>query len=166
MDSPQLSYGLQRLDHAVGNVHDLQATLDYLQEATGFHQFAEFTTEVRPACLCLPASCPVLSLGFAVAVRSETGSHVTAERAKLIGGGLGAKDCGQNPGTKSPRCRNQSLMQLTDRDLTFQCSLRAHGMTRMGFLVTRRTQVLTGLEILAVISRVTLSGRGDFGLWP
>jgi len=45
VDSPPRSYGLQRLDHAVGNVHDLQATLDYITQATGFHQFAEFTAE-------------------------------------------------------------------------------------------------------------------------
>ena len=45
-NTPPFSYGLQRLDHAVGNVHDLQATLDYITKATGFHQFAEFTAEV------------------------------------------------------------------------------------------------------------------------
>jgi 4-hydroxyphenylpyruvate dioxygenase len=43
--SEQESYGLQRLDHAVGNVHVMADTVDYLQRATGFHQFAEFTTE-------------------------------------------------------------------------------------------------------------------------
>lgn len=44
--SHPLSYGLQRLDHAVGNVHDMQETVDYVAKATGFHQFAEFTAEV------------------------------------------------------------------------------------------------------------------------
>lgn len=48
VESPPLTYGLQRLDHAVGNVHKMQETLDYLQRATGFHQFAEFTAEVCP----------------------------------------------------------------------------------------------------------------------
>lgn len=41
----QESYGLRRLDHAVGNVHVMADTVSYLQRATGFHQFAEFTTE-------------------------------------------------------------------------------------------------------------------------
>ena len=51
VDGPPLSYGLHRLDHAVGNVHDLQEAVNYIQRATGFHQFAEFTAEVgfRPA---------------------------------------------------------------------------------------------------------------------
>lgn len=48
VDSAPFSYGLQRLDHAVGNVHDMQETLDYISKATGFHQFAEFTAEVWP----------------------------------------------------------------------------------------------------------------------
>ena len=45
VDSEQESYGLQRLDHAVGNVHVMADAIDYLQRATGFHHFAEFTTE-------------------------------------------------------------------------------------------------------------------------
>lgn len=45
VDSEQESYGLQRLDHAVGNVHVMADAVDYLQQGTGFHQFAEFTTE-------------------------------------------------------------------------------------------------------------------------
>ncbi|MDA9097678.1 4-hydroxyphenylpyruvate dioxygenase [bacterium] len=40
-----LSYGLRRLDHAVGNVHDLLETVDYICGVTGMHQFAEFTAE-------------------------------------------------------------------------------------------------------------------------
>ena len=40
-----LCYGLQRLDHAVGNVHDLLETVDYITAFTGMHQFAEFTAE-------------------------------------------------------------------------------------------------------------------------
>lgn len=37
--------GLQRVDHAVGNVPDLAAQVDYLIGALGFHDFAEFTSE-------------------------------------------------------------------------------------------------------------------------
>lgn len=38
-------YGVDRMDHIVGNVHSLQATLTYLKNMTGFHDFAEFTAE-------------------------------------------------------------------------------------------------------------------------
>lgn len=41
----QESYGLRRLDHAVGNVHKMAEAISYLRAATGFHPFAEFTTE-------------------------------------------------------------------------------------------------------------------------
>ena len=41
----QESYGLRRLDHAVGNVHKMAEAVSYLRAATGFHPFAEFTTE-------------------------------------------------------------------------------------------------------------------------
>jgi len=44
-ESQQESYGLQRLDHAVSNVHKLAEAVNYLRAATGFHPFAEFTTE-------------------------------------------------------------------------------------------------------------------------
>lgn len=47
VDSEPLSYGLQRLDHAVGNVHDLEKAVNYIAKITGFHEFAEFTAEVR-----------------------------------------------------------------------------------------------------------------------
>ena len=40
-----LTYGLQRLDHAVGNVEDLLKAVDYIVGFTGMHQFAEFTAE-------------------------------------------------------------------------------------------------------------------------
>ena len=46
VDSPPLSYGLRRLDHAVGNVPDMDATVAYIKRMTGFHDFAEFTAEV------------------------------------------------------------------------------------------------------------------------
>ncbi|CAL5218591.1 g286 [Coccomyxa viridis] len=45
VESPPLSYGIKRLDHAVGNVPKLRETLKYIAEATGFHEFAEFTAE-------------------------------------------------------------------------------------------------------------------------
>ena len=38
-------YGIERIDHIVGNVHSLKATLTYLRNMTGFHDFAEFTAE-------------------------------------------------------------------------------------------------------------------------
>lgn len=40
-----LDYGIRRLDHAVGNVHELGPAVDYLKTFTGFHEFAEFTAE-------------------------------------------------------------------------------------------------------------------------
>ena len=43
--SEPLCYGLRRLDHAVGNVHDLLETVDYISNFTGMHEFAEFTAE-------------------------------------------------------------------------------------------------------------------------
>jgi len=39
------AYGIERIDHVVGNVPNLLATVDYLIAATGFHEFAEFTAE-------------------------------------------------------------------------------------------------------------------------
>ena len=45
-DAPaQESYGLRRLDHAVGNVPKLLDSLNYIGGFTGFHEFAEFTAE-------------------------------------------------------------------------------------------------------------------------
>lgn len=37
------TYGLKRLDHAVGNVPDLMKQVAYMEAVTGFHEFAEFT---------------------------------------------------------------------------------------------------------------------------
>jgi 4-hydroxyphenylpyruvate dioxygenase len=34
-DEPQISYGLQRLDHAVGNVHKLVEALEHIMGFTG-----------------------------------------------------------------------------------------------------------------------------------
>jgi 4-hydroxyphenylpyruvate dioxygenase len=39
------SYGIYRIDHAVGNVHDLQEAYSRILGFTGFHEFAEFTSE-------------------------------------------------------------------------------------------------------------------------
>eukprot|EP00560_Eucampia_antarctica_P005702 CAMPEP_0197835260 /NCGR_PEP_ID=MMETSP1437-20131217/25248_1 /TAXON_ID=49252 ORGANISM="Eucampia antarctica, Strain CCMP1452" /NCGR_SAMPLE_ID=MMETSP1437 /ASSEMBLY_ACC=CAM_ASM_001096 /LENGTH=522 /DNA_ID=CAMNT_0043440555 /DNA_START=139 /DNA_END=1707 /DNA_ORIENTATION=+ len=39
------TFGLERIDHAVGNVPNLFEALSYVQKLTGFHQFAEFTPE-------------------------------------------------------------------------------------------------------------------------
>jgi len=38
-------YDISKIDHIVGNVHSLQATLNYIRNMTGFHDFAEFTAE-------------------------------------------------------------------------------------------------------------------------
>jgi 4-hydroxyphenylpyruvate dioxygenase len=40
-----LDYGLDRFDHAVGNVPDLITARDYIMKCTGFHEFAEFVAE-------------------------------------------------------------------------------------------------------------------------
>ncbi|WCJ26622.1 4-hydroxyphenylpyruvate dioxygenase [Euphorbia peplus] len=40
-----LDYGIQRLDHAVGNVPELAPAVSYVKQFTGFHEFAEFTAE-------------------------------------------------------------------------------------------------------------------------
>jgi 4-hydroxyphenylpyruvate dioxygenase len=39
------SYGIYRIDHAVGNVPNLQEAYSRIQQFTGFHEFAEFTPE-------------------------------------------------------------------------------------------------------------------------
>jgi 4-hydroxyphenylpyruvate dioxygenase len=39
------TFGLRRIDHAVGNVPNLLQALNRISEFTGFHEFAEFTTE-------------------------------------------------------------------------------------------------------------------------
>mmetsp|Transcript_32180 Transcript_32180/g.81790 ORF Transcript_32180/g.81790 Transcript_32180/m.81790 type:complete len:476 (-) Transcript_32180:554-1981(-) len=39
------SYGLKRLDHAVGNVHKLPEAINYVMGFTGFHEFAEFVAD-------------------------------------------------------------------------------------------------------------------------
>jgi len=42
---PAGDFGVERLDHAVGNVPELVPVVEYLMRATGFHEFAEFTAE-------------------------------------------------------------------------------------------------------------------------
>lgn len=42
---PRLNYGIKRIDHAVGNVHNLIEQIDYVAKITGWHEFAEFTAE-------------------------------------------------------------------------------------------------------------------------
>lgn len=44
-DAPKVSYGLQRLDHAVGNVPELIPAVEYICGFTGFHEFAEFVSD-------------------------------------------------------------------------------------------------------------------------
>lgn len=44
-DAVPVCYGLQRLDHAVGNVPELIPVVDYICNAVGFHEFAEFVSE-------------------------------------------------------------------------------------------------------------------------
>ena len=44
-DSVNATYGIERIDHVVGNVPDLLKTVDYIVGMTGFHEFAEFTAE-------------------------------------------------------------------------------------------------------------------------
>lgn len=39
------TFGIQRIDHAVGNVPNLKEILDHVSSFTGFHEFAEFTAE-------------------------------------------------------------------------------------------------------------------------
>lgn len=43
VSTPDLNFGLTRLDHAVSNVPKLFEAVDYLTGATGFHEFGEFT---------------------------------------------------------------------------------------------------------------------------
>lgn len=40
-----VDFGIRRLDHAVGNVPELSPAIAYVKNFTGFHEFAEFTSE-------------------------------------------------------------------------------------------------------------------------
>ncbi|ETI53876.1 4-hydroxyphenylpyruvate dioxygenase [Phytophthora nicotianae P1569] len=44
-ECPDVSIGIQRLDHCVGNVPKLLDAVKYITGFTGFHEFAEFTAE-------------------------------------------------------------------------------------------------------------------------
>lgn len=41
--SPEICYGLKYIDHAVSNVPNMFAAVDYMTGFTGFHEFGEFT---------------------------------------------------------------------------------------------------------------------------
>lgn len=45
VDTPDVNYGLTRVDHCVTNVPSLFAQVDYMINAAGFHEFSEFTAE-------------------------------------------------------------------------------------------------------------------------
>ncbi|RQM26767.1 hypothetical protein B5M09_003188, partial [Aphanomyces astaci] len=45
VEGPDVSIGLQRLDHAVGNLPNLLEAMDYVCGFTGWHEYAEFTAE-------------------------------------------------------------------------------------------------------------------------
>ncbi|KAJ0408336.1 hypothetical protein ATCC90586_000077 [Pythium insidiosum] len=45
VNGPDLSIGLDRIDHTVGNVPKLIEAVEYIMNFTGFHEFAEFTAE-------------------------------------------------------------------------------------------------------------------------
>lgn len=45
VDSPDICYGIERVDHVVTNVPKLFEAVDYLMKMTGFHEFSEFTAE-------------------------------------------------------------------------------------------------------------------------
>lgn len=47
VSSHPVTYGIRRIDHAVGNVPVMCTTVDYIKRFSGFHEFAEFTAEVR-----------------------------------------------------------------------------------------------------------------------
>ena len=44
-DANDDGFGLYKIDHAVGNVPNLQEVYSHIQKFTGFHEFAEFTSE-------------------------------------------------------------------------------------------------------------------------
>ncbi|CAK4072865.1 unnamed protein product [Aphanomyces euteiches] len=45
VEGPEVGIGMQRLDHAVGNVPNLMEAVEYVCGFTGWHEFAEFTAE-------------------------------------------------------------------------------------------------------------------------
>ncbi|KAK9805108.1 hypothetical protein WJX73_009028 [Symbiochloris irregularis] len=45
VSSHPVSYGIRRVDHAVGNVPVMHDTVEYIKRFSGFHEFAEFTAE-------------------------------------------------------------------------------------------------------------------------
>jgi 4-hydroxyphenylpyruvate dioxygenase len=45
VDTPDLNFGITRLDHAVTNVPNLFAAVDHVMGFSGMHEFSEFTTD-------------------------------------------------------------------------------------------------------------------------
>ncbi|KAF0708855.1 hypothetical protein As57867_006173, partial [Aphanomyces stellatus] len=45
VEGPDVSIGLERLDHAVGNVPNLVEAVEYVTKYTGWHEYAEFTAD-------------------------------------------------------------------------------------------------------------------------
>ena len=41
----ELDYGLQQIDHIVGNVYNMDKTINYIKSLTGMHTFAKFTKD-------------------------------------------------------------------------------------------------------------------------
>ena len=71
VEGTPLSYGLRRLDHAVGNVPVMDDVTRYIRAATGFHEFAEFTAEARAPSLCAHGLHSLLCAPGAVVGASE-----------------------------------------------------------------------------------------------
>lgn len=44
-NTPDINFGIYRLDHAVSNVPKLFPAIDYIMGCTGFHEFSEFTAD-------------------------------------------------------------------------------------------------------------------------
>eukprot|EP01035_Chromulina_nebulosa_P017023 gene17023-22529_t len=45
VSTPDINYGIKRLDHCVCNVPKLFPAIDYLMNSVGFHEFSEFTAD-------------------------------------------------------------------------------------------------------------------------
>lgn len=57
-DEPQISYGLQRLDHAVGNVHKLVEALEHIMGFTGWFGVPKHTTALCYSCVTISSAHP------------------------------------------------------------------------------------------------------------
>lgn len=91
VDEHQKSYGLQRLDHAVGNAPLMMPVLQYIADATGFHQFAEFTADdvgtVDSGAVCIRSTThPALQLCCLLVLclyRMQCDEHQAVHQCKL-----------------------------------------------------------------------------------